>query len=153
MPCHRVCYIYIRSLLISVYILPPDTHSIRRANQLVDDQFTQQPPRARPQQQHQPLDDDADTDKTYKTDAALVAPAAGNATATASGGSHVLLPQVAADARTYQILVRMLVRAKRLGEAFELVKALRKEKGAGAFVCLVGWLLACLLGCSLACLL
>lgn len=48
----------------------------------------------------------------------------------ALGREGQFLPKVPADAKTYHTLLRMLVRARRIGEAFDLLKTLRKEKGA-----------------------
>lgn len=83
---------------------------IRRALQLVETQYTR------------PADDRALEEEEVEQEEKAGALAL-------STGMEGLAP-VSADAKTYEIVVRMLVRAMRMGEAFQLVKRLRKETGA-----------------------
>lgn len=95
---------------------PTTVHSIRRTLELVEAQYTA-PTKIKK------------ANSRANDDARL--PVAGGV---AGGpGVGVGVSPVPADAKTYQIVVRMLVRAKRLGEAFQLVKSLRRDKGACLF--------------------
>lgn len=87
---------------------------IRRALQLVDSQFSTRTQKRTPSFSF-PSEEEARKALMLKTGMVGLAP-------------------VPADSKTYETVVRMLVRASRMGEAFQLVKRLREETGA----CVVG---------------
>jgi pentatricopeptide repeat protein len=111
-----------------------NTPRIRRARQMAEEQFsyptsTISTTSSRPDRPQQ--------EKEGEQGAALVPTTTTTEGGEGGGGVGPLLSRVPADGRTYQILVRMLVRAKRLGEAFDVVKTMRREKGAWSVLC--GW--------------